>query len=112
MQLNHIVYIAISSFMIVWALVSTWRKGKRIPTGVHLFIVSSFSLILVLALFPEIILWLQKVTGLLNVINFLIVSAIMCLAVVQIKLYEKCEKQRRDITLLVQELAIKNKERK
>ena len=100
-----IFFVAMSIVVLVYLVMKL--KGKnRMPLMIELFYLVSYAFVMIIFLYPEILVFMERAFGLASAINFFIYLSIFVGYLMIFVLYQKTERQREQITLLSRELAL------
>ena len=102
-----IFFVAMSIAVLVYMLTRV-RAKNRLPLMVELFYLVSYTFVMIVFLFPQILIVIEDTFGLASAINFFIYLSIFVGYLMIFVLYQKTERQREQISSLLRELSLKD----
>lgn len=81
---------------------------KRMHTMYEMFLLLFFITIAILSLFPQLLDIIEDIFGMSNLILTLLCFGVFAMFIICFSLYQKMEQQRREITVLAQEIGYLN----
>ncbi len=106
-QFINIFFIVLSIFVLIYFL-KVFLSNKRANLFLEFLFLGIYSLVIILFLFPNILVLIERVLGINSAINFFVYLSIFVLFLIVYSFYNKLEKQRIEITKLTREIAILN----
>jgi len=102
-----IFFVAMSIAVLVYMLTKV-RAKNRLPLTIELFYLVSYTFVMLIFLFPQILIIIEDTFGLVSAINFFIYLSIFVGYLMIFVLYQKTERQREQISSLLRELSLKD----